>query len=73
MSEKKHGTPQETAAEREKKILQFWKENAIFEKSEGRVPKGFFGTIMEFLRKKKEFIFLTDRHLRQDCRISEVF
>ena len=57
MSGKEHGTPRETAAEREKKILQFWKESAIFEKSEGRVPKGFFGTIMEFLRRKKEFIF----------------
>ncbi len=52
MSQSK-GKPEDkrsTRAEREEKILQFWKENNIFEKSLNKPKKGFFS-------RKKEFVF----------------
>ena len=55
MSDNKN-TMRETAADREKQVLRFWRENAIFEKSEGRV-KGAGTYIANFLKRKKEFIF----------------
>ena len=57
MTENKGEAQRETVAEREEKVLQFWKENAIFEKSEGRVSEGFWSTVLKYLRRKKKFIF----------------
>ena len=49
---------QETVSEREEKVLKFWKDNAIFEKSEGRYKKSFFKPLVELLRRrKKRFVF----------------
>ena len=53
----KRQTPSETVSEREKRILQFWNNNAIFEKSEGRDKKGFINSAINFFKRKKRFVF----------------
>ena len=53
----KESEPRETVSEREEKVLQFWRENNIFEKSERRFA-GKLGKMAEkYLPKKKQFIF----------------
>ena len=50
------GTDRLSVAEQEKKILTFWQENNIFEKSERREP-GFWNRIRNVLRRRKPFVF----------------
>ena len=59
MPEKEGGKrqPQETVSEREEKVLRFWNDNAIFEKSEGRDKKSIGSTIVDFFKNRKKFIF----------------
>ena len=47
----------EKSSDREERILRFWRENAIFEKSEGRKKKGFLLRLLRMIFPKKRFIF----------------
>ena len=58
MRDRKAGTDREreSVAEQEKKILAFWEENRIFEKSERREP-GLWNAVRNALRRERSFTF----------------
>ena len=47
----------EKVSAREERILRFWRENAVFEKSEGREKKGVLWRLLRILFPKRRFIF----------------
>lgn len=47
----------EKVSAREERVLRFWREQAIFEKSEGREKKGFLRRLLRTLFPKRRFIF----------------
>lgn len=52
----KGGEKRETVAGREERVLRFWRENSIFEKSEGREKKSFLQRVTQKLIPKRQFI-----------------
>ncbi|MCY4577169.1 MAG: class I tRNA ligase family protein [Candidatus Kaiserbacteria bacterium] len=56
MIEKK-GENRETVASREERMLRFWREHAIFEKSEGREKKTLLQRVVQSIVPKRKFIF----------------
>ena len=53
----KGGEKRETVSDREERVLRFWRENKIFEKSEGREKKGLSRRLLRRLLPQKSFIF----------------
>ena len=47
----------EKVSDREERILRFWRENTIFEKSEGREKKGFLLRLLRVVFPKRRFVF----------------
>lgn len=47
----------EKVSDREERILRFWRENEVFEKSEGREKVGFLLRLLRMLFPKRRFIF----------------
>ena len=52
----KGGEKRETISSREERVLRFWRDNAIFEKSEGREKKSFLYRLVRQLLPKRRFI-----------------